>query len=56
MIALALRVQRFLSPPFFVAKILTSTHGAILDLETTVNNFEEVLSGACDCIPERPST
>merc|ERR1711979_36297 len=46
------KVQRFLSQPFFVAEIFTGTSGAFVDLETTINDFEEVLSGACDDIPE----
>eukprot|EP00438_Fugacium_kawagutii_P009906 Skav216399 [mRNA] locus=scaffold457:301634:318818:+ [translate_table: standard] len=45
-------VQRFLSQPFFVAEIFTGTPGAFVDLETTINDFEEVLSGNCDDIPE----
>merc|ERR1712183_900339 len=48
----ARKVQRFLSQPFFVAEIFTGTAGAFVDLETTINDFEEVLSGACDDIPE----
>merc|ERR1712139_148721 len=48
----ARKVQRFLSQPFFVAEIFTGTAGAFVDLETTINDFEEVLSGSCDEIPE----
>merc|ERR1711957_149763 len=48
----ARKVQRFLSQPFFVAEIFTGTPGAFVDLETTINDFEEVLSGNCDDIPE----
>merc|ERR1712187_197129 len=51
-VARARKVQRFLSQPFFVAEIFTGTAGAFVDLETTINDFEEVLSGACDDIPE----
>merc|ERR1711941_215204 len=51
-VARARKVQRFLSQPFFVAEIFTGTPGAFVDLETTINDFEEVLSGACDDIPE----
>merc|ERR1711934_1252271 len=51
-VARARKVQRFLSQPFFVAEIFTGTAGAFVDLETTINDFEEVLSGACDHIPE----
>merc|ERR1712083_1092436 len=48
----ARKVQRFLSQPFFVAEIFTGTAGAFVDLETVINDFEEVLSGSCDDIPE----
>merc|ERR1712167_563283 len=51
-VARARKVQKFLSQPFFVAEIFTGTAGAFVDLETTINDFEEVLSGACDDIPE----
>merc|ERR1712206_56495 len=51
-VARARKVQRFLSQPFFVAEIFTGTPGAFVDLETTINDFEEVLSGAFDDIPE----
>merc|ERR1711956_152995 len=51
-VARARKAQRFLSQPFFVAEIFTGTPGAFVDLETTISDFEEVLSGACDDIPE----
>merc|ERR1719478_2087579 len=51
-VARARKVQRFLSQPFFVAEIFTGTPGKFVDLETTINDFEEVLSGSCDDIPE----
>merc|ERR1719275_540952 len=51
-VARARKVQRFLSQPFFVAEIFTGTPGAFVDLETTINDFEEVLSGRVDDIPE----
>merc|ERR1711874_702653 len=51
-VARARKVQRFLSQPFFVAEIFTGTPGAFVDLETTISDFEEVLSGNCDDIPE----
>merc|ERR1719337_398209 len=51
-VARARKVQRFLSQPFFVAEIFTGTPGKFVDLETTISDFEEVLSGACDDIPE----
>merc|ERR1711953_1023513 len=51
-VARARKVQRFLSQPFFVAEILTGTPGALVELETTINDFEQVLSGNCDDLPE----
>merc|ERR1719149_211669 len=51
-VARARKVQRFLSQPFFVAEIFTGTPGKFVDLPTTISDFEEVLSGACDDIPE----
>jgi len=51
-VARARKVQRFLSQPFFVAEIFTGTPGAFVEMETTISDFEEVLSGACDDIPE----
>merc|ERR1719263_2706824 len=51
-VARARKVQRFLSQPFFVAEIFTGTPGKFVDLPTTISDFEEVLSGACDDIRE----
>merc|ERR1712222_59491 len=51
-VARARKVQRFLSQPFFVAEIFAGTAGAFVDLETPISDFEEVLSGSCDDIPE----
>lgn len=51
-VARARKVQRFLSQPFFVAEIFTGTPGAFVDLETIINDFEELLAGNCDDLPE----
>merc|ERR1712242_309404 len=51
-VARARKIQRFLSQPFQVAEVFTGHAGAFVDLETTINDFEEVLSGNCDDIPE----
>jgi F-type H+-transporting ATPase subunit beta len=48
----ARKIQRFLSQPFFVAEIFTGTPGKFVDLETVINDFEQVLSGSCDDMPE----
>merc|ERR1712146_568972 len=55
-VARARKVQRFLSQPFFVAEIFTGTPGKFVDLPTTIADFEEVLKGNCDELPEAPST
>jgi len=51
-VARARKVQRFLSQPFFVAEIFTGTPGKFVDLETTISDFEELLAGKCDDLPE----
>jgi len=51
-VARARKVQRFLSQPFFVAEIFTGTRGAFVEMETTISDFEKVLAGECDDIPE----
>jgi len=48
----ARKISRFLSQPFFVAEIFTGTPGKFVDLPTVINDFEEVLSGSCDDMPE----
>jgi len=48
----ARKVQRFMSQPFFVAEIFTGTPGKFVDVEDTVNDFETVISGETDDIPE----
>lgn len=48
----ARKIQKFMSQPFFVAEIFTGTPGKFVDIETVLNDFEVVLSGACDDIPE----
>merc|ERR1712241_210929 len=51
-VARARKIQRFLSQPFQVAEVFTGHAGAFVDLPTVINDFEEVLSGNCDDIPE----
>merc|ERR1712028_207073 len=51
-VARARKIQRFLSQPFFVAEIFTGTPGAFVDIPDVLNDFETILSGACDDIPE----
>merc|ERR1712238_258805 len=51
-VARARKIQKFLSQPFHVAEIFTGTPGAFVDLETILNDFEQVLAGECDDLPE----
>merc|ERR1712031_61977 len=51
-VARARKISRFLSQPFFVAEIFTGTPGKFVDLPTVISDFEEVLSGSCDDMPE----
>merc|ERR1740127_446633 len=48
----ARKIARFLSQPFFVAEIFTGTPGKFVDFQTVISDFEEVLSGSCDDMPE----
>merc|ERR1712109_113491 len=48
----ARKVMRFLSQPFFVAEIFTGKPGRMVDLPVIIDDFEEVLSGTCDDLPE----
>jgi len=48
----ARKVMRFLSQPFFVAEIFTGKPGRMVDLPQIIDDFEEVLSGSCDDLPE----
>merc|ERR1719231_261648 len=48
----ARKIQRFLSQPFFVAEVFTGTPGAFVDLETALEDFETLLQGNGDDLPE----
>lgn len=49
----ARKIQRFLSQPFFVAKVFTGIEGEFVPVEETVNSFESILNGDLDNIPEQ---
>ena len=49
----ARKIQRFLSQPFFVAKVFTGIEGEFVPVEETVNSFESILNGDLDHIPEQ---
>jgi F-type H+-transporting ATPase subunit beta len=49
----ARKIQRFLSQPFFVAKVFTGIEGEFVPVEETVSSFESILSGDLDHVPEQ---
>merc|ERR1712100_147622 len=51
-VARARKVQRFMSQPFHVAEIFTGKPGRMVDLPVIIDDFEEVLTGSCDDLPE----
>jgi F-type H+-transporting ATPase subunit beta len=48
----ARKIQKYLSQPFFVAESYTGLKGAYVSLEETINEFEKLVSGEYDSIPE----
>ncbi|MFM7756225.1 MAG: F0F1 ATP synthase subunit beta [Actinomycetota bacterium] len=49
----ARKIQRFLSQPFFVAKVFTGIEGEFVPVEETVSSFEAILRGDLDHVPEQ---
>jgi F-type H+-transporting ATPase subunit beta len=52
-VARARKIQRFLSQPFFVAEAFTGAEGKFVNLEETIDGFEEILRGRLDDLPEQ---
>jgi F-type H+-transporting ATPase subunit beta len=52
-VARARKIQRFLSQPFFVAKAFTGADGKFVNIEETIDGFEEILQGKLDDLPEQ---
>lgn len=48
----ARKIQRFLSQPFHVAEVFTSTPGVFVSLRDTIQGFKTILSGEADHIHE----
>lgn len=48
----AKKVQKFLTQPLFVAEFATGLSGRYVPLKTSVDDFEQLISGACDEMPE----
>lgn len=53
MVARARKVQRFLSQPFFVAEVFSSTAGKYVSLKETIRGFGGIVSGEYDHLPEQ---
>lgn len=49
----ARRVQRFLTQPMFTAEFATGMQGKYVPLAQTVNDFEKLVNGECDHLPEQ---
>jgi F-type H+-transporting ATPase subunit beta len=49
----ARKIQRFLSQPFFVAKVFTGIDGEYVPISETVESFEALVNGDLDDVPEQ---
>jgi F-type H+-transporting ATPase subunit beta len=49
----AKRVQKFLTQPLFTAEFTTGIPGRYIALQETVNDFEKIINGECDDLPEQ---
>ncbi len=49
----AKRIQKFLTQPLFTAEFSTGLPGKYVPLKQTLIDFEKILSGACDHLPEQ---
>jgi F-type H+-transporting ATPase subunit beta len=52
-VARARKLQRFLSQPFWVAKIFTGADGKTMPITETVRGFKEIVEGKHDDLPEQ---
>ncbi|QCE14257.1 F-type H+-transporting ATPase subunit beta [Vigna unguiculata] len=52
-VARARKIERFLSQPFFVAKVFTGSAGKYVGLVETIRGFNLILSGELDGLPEQ---
>merc|ERR1712046_79979 len=48
----ARKIQKFLSQPFYVAEVFTGKGGRDCEPETTIADFDSIIDGKCDDIPE----
>ena len=49
----AKRVQKFLTQPLFTAEFATGIPGKYIPLAETVTDFEKIIDGECDELPEQ---
>ncbi len=49
----ARKVERFLSQPFFVAKVFTGLDGEYVPVAETIESFEAIIDGGLDDLPEQ---
>jgi F-type H+/Na+-transporting ATPase subunit beta len=49
----AKRIQKFLTQPLFSAEFASGIQGRYVAREQTVNDFETIISGSCDDLPEQ---
>ncbi len=49
----ARKIQKFLSQPFFVAEVFTSTVGKFVSLKETIAGFKGIVNGDYDDLPEQ---
>ncbi len=52
-VARARKIQRFLSQPFHVAEVFTSSPGKYVPLKETIRGFKMIVDGECDHLPEQ---
>lgn len=52
-VARARKIQRFLSQPYFVAKVFTGQDGQFVSLKDTIRGFQEIVEGKHDNLPEQ---
>ena len=52
-VARARKIQRFLSQPYFVAKVFTGQEGEFVSLKETIRGFKEIVEGKYDHLPEQ---
>lgn len=49
----AVRVQKFLTQPLFAAEFASGIPGVYVSRDQTVNDFERIINGECDHLPEQ---